>query len=111
MSYELINFFKHLSSKTKLEIILHLYTCKCSKNVNSICDCLKQKQPNISKHLMQLKTDKIISFDKNGVHHHMKLNDEFVKAYSELLKYIVKKYKNKNYLCQCDCCKNGDNNG
>ena len=92
--------FKYLSCETKQMILLHLYTCCClTCSVEKICFFTNSKQSNISKHLMDLKKEKIVEFQKNKTTVQYKLSDKFKNEYSQILDFILKNKPDK----KCNC--------
>lgn len=97
---KLENIFKVLSSKTKKDIILHIYLCECSDcNVEKLCLSCNSKQSNISKHLMDLKKHKIVEYTKEGKYIRYKLTNQFIKEYKQIIMFILE--KEKAFSCNC----------
>ncbi|WP_033161001.1 helix-turn-helix transcriptional regulator [[Mycoplasma] collis] len=95
---------KILSSKIKLNIIVHLFFCDCNKcNVNYLTQFFKISQPNISANLIYLKNHGIIQNKIEKKERFYFLSETFKKKYGNLIRLIVEentKYFEK-ILCEC----------
>lgn len=101
MEIPLSKIFLFLSSQTKKEIIMHLYICKCKEcYVSKVCSILKQKQANISKHIIDLKKANVVHFKKNKQNVQYCLSEEFIYQYYELLEFIKKRESTKCYCSE-----------
>ncbi|SJZ53398.1 ArsR/SmtB family transcription factor [Mycoplasmopsis verecunda] len=94
-----------LSKEVKLKLIIHLYTCherEC--DVNDLQTVLNEKQPNISKHLGNLKQAGIVKIRKDGLNNYYYLDSNFAKKYGVLIEEIMNLVKEdvyKEYACKC----------
>ena len=86
-----LSFFKVISDKTRLEIMMLLY-----KGEHCVCELeeiLKIKQPNISKNLIMMKNLDFLSSrrDKNYIYYIINLKDpKLEKIFSTIIKNIEK---------------------
>jgi ArsR family transcriptional regulator, arsenate/arsenite/antimonite-responsive transcriptional repressor len=71
----LIQVFKSLSDKSRLQILLILNR-DGEQSVTSLCDQLDQTQPAVSHHLTQLRTAKLVAFRRDGKFNYYKIDSE-----------------------------------
>ncbi|MHA3795921.1 ArsR/SmtB family transcription factor [Mycoplasma sp. VS31B] len=99
---QILNF---LSKDVKLKLIIHLYTCherEC--DVNDLLNSLQEKQPNVSKHLGNLKRAGVVKIRKEGVANYYYLDPGFVSKYGVLIEEImclVQQDVYQQYACKC----------
>ncbi|EFF41797.1 ArsR/SmtB family transcription factor [Mycoplasmopsis alligatoris] len=103
---ELTKFFKLCSSKVKLLIIVHLYSCDDNEcDVQTLVDLFQEKQSNISKHFMDLRKLKVVEKKKDAKRVFYKLTKKFKQQYSAYLDIISLDHCFKDYACFCSSIK------
>ncbi len=87
-----IELMKIMSSSVKAKIILRLLKCKCVKpTVNELCEDFHLKQPNISKHFMDLREKGVVIFEKRGKEIFYTLDPNFKKDNGKILLAILER--------------------
>ena len=101
---DVYDIYKSLGSKTKSNILAHLYTCKCANGscVNDLMEIMKTSQPNISKHLGQLKSSGILVEERDGKQKFYKINDKLDKKYLDIMNEAFKDEVFDSAKCKCN---------
>ena len=74
---ELVDVFKSLADKNRLQILLILAR-EGRLHVSAICDELGQSQPAVSHHLTQLRKAKLVRFERDGKFNHYQLDSRLL---------------------------------
>ncbi len=69
----MVNIFKSLADKNRLTILFTLAS-RGRMHVSAICDQLKQSQPAVSHHLTQLRTAKLVNYNRDGKYNFYELD-------------------------------------
>lgn len=94
--------YKLLSSKLRLAIVMHLYSCSISDcNVDDLVQQFKVKQANLSKNLKILLDSNVIEFTKNKRFIYYKLTNSFLEEFREILDFTARRNEIKSYFCKC----------
>ncbi|WP_036451907.1 hypothetical protein [Mycoplasma buteonis] len=91
-----------LSKEVKLKLIIHLFSCVDNEcEVNTFVDIFNEKQANISKHLSDLKRDKVVGVRKNGVYSYYYMLPSFRQKYANLMQEIINLEHFDKFECKC----------
>ncbi|WP_324672214.1 transcriptional regulator [Mycoplasma sp. 888] len=83
-------FLTFMSKDVKRNLIIHLFTCHEKEcDVLDLVDLLKEKQANVSKHLGDLRRDKVVARTKQGKNSKYYVTNEFKKQYGYLVEEIM----------------------
>ncbi|NQZ65961.1 MAG: winged helix-turn-helix transcriptional regulator [Mycoplasmatales bacterium] len=87
-----IELMKVMSSPVKAKIVLRLFECSCvNSTVNDLCKDFNLKQPNVSKHFMDLRNKGIVDFLKKGKEIIYFITPEFKKNNDKILSAILER--------------------
>lgn len=99
---KLNKFFRICSSDIKLKMLIHLYSCTQNDcDVQSFVDLLQQKQSNISKHFMELRSFGVVEWQKVKQKVFYELSPQFKTKYNDYLKLMAQDTTYAKYLCVC----------
>ncbi len=99
---EIFEFMKMFSSKTKLKLLKHFYTCHCEAScVNDLVNKFGSSQANISKHLTQMLRAGVVNYKDEHKTKYYSLNSDFKKEHQPLLKEMLSKKELDKSSCKC----------
>ncbi|CAM9124996.1 helix-turn-helix transcriptional regulator [Mycoplasma marinum] len=96
------NTMKILSSKLRLKLLAHFFTCCCnSHGVSSLVEKVGTTQANVSKHLNYMQEKKVILSRSEHKEKFYMINPKFKEENEVLLEFVLLREELEKYYCSC----------